>query len=102
MTVTVADVLHYAADRLLAVDRDDAKLNEYKHRFSCCAVENAADELGVESVDILEGLWEMGCPTNSGTAFEPFGYGRALTDDIQGARYLWLKLAALIAEEQGV
>ena len=46
----------------------------------------------------------MGCPVDSMTALERFGYddGWDVNKEAQGVRYMWLKLAALVAEEQGV
>jgi len=102
MTVTIADVLHRAADHWLAVDRDDWYERDNTDEYSCCAVASAAYELGVDADDILDGLMEMGCPTGSHMAFDKFGYQRNVNAEIQGARYGWLKFAALIAEEQGV
>jgi hypothetical protein len=50
-------------------------------------------------VQILAGLKEMGCPTDSCDAFDDsFGFNK----ENQQARYAWLKFAAMMAEEQGV
>jgi hypothetical protein len=45
----------------------------------------------------------MGCDTTSSTLFykyvdNPF----EISEEVQGMRYMWLKWAALMAEEQGV
>ena len=84
-------------------------------RFSCCAVDAAiAHEFGLErwcddvqklSKKVKEGLRKMGCPTGSSTAFSKYGETPYYTEEkheIQGMRYMWLKWAAMMAEEQGV
>jgi hypothetical protein len=108
---TIADVLHYAADHILAATEHEyyaATKQEYraaigKHKYSCCAVTDACIQLKVyHSYDsIIKGLKEMGCPTLSRKAFNDEGYHN-FSEDNQQARYFWLKWAALMAEEQGV
>lgn len=84
-------------------------------RFSCCAVEAAiAWNFGLErwcddteklSKKVKQGLRKMGCPTGSSTAFSKYGetpYYAEEKHEIQGMRYMWLKWAAMMAEEQGV
>jgi hypothetical protein len=106
MKYTIAEILHYAADKCLA-----AKPSEYwsnggdKEKFSCCAMQeavislNSFDELDVVIDRISEGLEAMGCPVDSTDAFDDSGSFNA---ENQQARYAWLKFAAMIAEEQGV
>ena len=48
-------------------------------------------------LDIIEGLEAMGLNNILGDAFQDI-HDRC---ERQGARYMWLKLAALMAEEQG-
>lgn len=97
---TIADVLHLAADKYLA----SRSYAGQKSRFSCTAVEFAADRLGVETTAIFKGLGNMGLDTTSCNAFINMGYedNFAIVFETQAARYTWLKFAALIAEEQGV
>lgn len=84
-------------------------------RFSCCAVEAAiAYNFGLErwcddtkklSKKVKQGLRNMGCPTGSSTAFSKYGdthYAEGEKHQAQGMRYMWLKWAAMMAEEQGV
>ena len=82
-------------------------------RFSCCAVEAAiAHKFGLErwsndaeklSKKVKQGLRNMGCPTGSSTAFSKYGDDwRFDNENVQGMRYMWLKWAALMAQEQGV
>lgn len=82
-------------------------------RFSCCAVDAAiAYAFGLErwcddteklSKKVKQGLRAMGCPTGSSTAFSKYGDDwRFENHKVQGMRYMWLKWAALMAEEQGV
>jgi hypothetical protein len=108
---TIAEILHIAADKHLAV-----KESEYwargggKEKFSCCAVDEAVSRLyGYFDLEIYErediikrihkGLENMGCPTGSTDAFDDETVFNA---ENQQARYAWLKFAAIIAEEQGV
>ena len=111
---TVADVLHYAADKCLAFDK---RYTDYgiKEKFSCCAVNEAIYHMTgpLFSLDskalrrrVLDGLKAMGCATGSITLFEkhgdvPYDY-QVINHKVQGMRYMWLKWAALMAEEQGV
>jgi len=84
-------------------------------RFSCCAVEaSVAWNFGLErwhddteklSKKVKQGLRAMGCPTGSSTAFSKYGDRDFTVEEkhqVQGMRYMWLKFAAMIAEEQGV
>jgi hypothetical protein len=110
---TVADVLHLAADKCLVAH---ALYSEGvgKEKFSCCAIDEAIYKIhgayyGYESSQlrrrVVEGLKNMGCSTGSQTLFRKYGdptdYG-AVNHEVQGMRYMWLKWAALMAEEQGV
>jgi hypothetical protein len=109
---TVADVLHLAADKCLVAH------NRYtegsKEKYSCCAVDHAlyriygnlySCESGALRNRVMEGLKKMGCSTGSMTLFKKYGdptdYG-IINHEVQGMRYMWLKWAALMAEEQGV
>ena len=82
-------------------------------RFSCCAVDAAiAYNFGLErwcddteklSKKVKQGLRNMGCPTGSSTAFSKYGDDWRFDNfNVQGMRYMWLKWAAMMAEEQGV
>jgi hypothetical protein len=45
----------------------------------------------------------MGCDTTSSTLFHKYGDNNfSISEEVQGMRYMWLKWAALMAEEQGV
>lgn len=89
---TIAEVLHYAADNFLA---NSGIPSRGRHYFSCLAVKKAARVLRVPSDPIIIGLRNMGVAPASTLEFYD-------VKDTQGARYMWLKFAALIAEEQGV
>jgi hypothetical protein len=108
---TVADVLHYAADKCLAHDRRYTA-DGIKEKFSCCAVTEAIYQLTYSfNADglydrVFDGLKAMGCDTGSHTLFKKYGdqpheYSN-VDETVQGMRYMWLKWAALMAEEQGV
>lgn len=110
MKYTIAEILHYAADKKLATkEHQQWCYGGNKEKFSCCAMEEAVYELyrGSDLDDEREelihrtfkGLEAMGCPTGSTDAFNDCGSFNAKN---QQARYAWLKFAAIIAEEQGV
>lgn len=124
---TIADVLHLAADKYLA-DTYDATVYTNKEHYSCCAIHNAIHQLAPkEFLDengfqrfytgeadetptgkrVFAGLKAMGLDPGSTRLFKNLekknpGGRRDPTPESQGARYSWLKFAAMIAEEQGV
>jgi hypothetical protein len=110
---TVADVLHLAADKCLVAHVRYSE-GRGKEKFSCCAIDEAIYKIhgayyGYESSQlrrcVREGLKNMGCNTGSSTLFARYGdpqdYDK-INHEVQGMRYMWLKWAALMAEEQGV
>ena len=110
---TIADVLHLAADKCLVAHVRYSEGGN-REKFSCCAIAEAIYQIhgayyGYESSQlrrrVVEGLKNMGCNTGSHTLFRKYGdpadYG-AVNHEVQGMRYMWLKWAALMAEEQGV
>ena len=112
--IKISDVLHLAADKYLAKDRSECFIKALSH-YSCCAIENALYELletGLDMDSLIEaedhyhciskGLENMGLLTWSVRQFEEFEIGKDITPESQGARYAWLKFAAMIAESQGV
>lgn len=98
---TIAEILHYAADVCLwdgitSVHWPDAD------PASCCAIGSACVALIPKFSEeyfyrIDAGLRNMGLNTDD-VNFLTFQRGPKR----QGARYAWLKFAAMIAEEQGV
>jgi hypothetical protein len=111
-TYTIAEILHYAADKKLA-DKESQYWTRggNKEKYSCCAVVAAVIDLhrtfNTDEIDEIDemisriryGLKEMGCPVDSMDAFNDNGEFNAKN---QQARYAWLKFAATMAEEQGV
>lgn len=108
---TIADVLHYAADKCLAYDKRNTS-DGVKEKFSCCAVTEAIYQMiNCPDADglynrVFDGLNAMGCDTGSHYLFIKYGdrlneYSN-VNETVQGMRYMWLKWAALMAEEQGV
>ena len=108
----ISTVLHYAADKCLVAHSRYGESGSEK--FSCIAVSDAVFKLTGEcnkqtselSVRVLKGLDNMGCNTGSMTLFKKYGdkpneYSY-VNSEVQGMRYMWLKWAALMAEEQGV
>lgn len=124
---TIADVLHLAADKYLIADTEDTA-NFDKEHYSCCAIHNAIAELAPKEFfdnqgfrifytgeanetptgkRVFAGLKAMGLDPGSTQLFKKlekktYGGWYNLTPESQGARYSWLKFAAMIAEEQGV
>lgn len=107
MKYTIAEILHYAADKCLAAKKEQYwTFGGNKEKYSCCAVDEAFIRLigyydypSDESDAIRKGLENMGCPISSIDAFDDEGQ---FFEENQQARYAWLKFAAMIAEEQGV
>lgn len=111
--VKISEVLHLAADKYLAEDWEYDRV--LQDEFSCIAIIMAVKEL-VPSRKIADsfynririGLEEMGIDTYRGSQFDEFCTTSTIPDWLninkasQGARYTWLKFAAMIAEEQGV
>ena len=108
-TPTIAEILHYAADKKLA-----SKKSEYwnfysdKEKYSCYAMHEAVidlypnsnwDEHNALITRIDTGLKNMGCPTG---ATDAFGDAQGFNPENQQSRYAWLKFAAKMAEEQNV
>lgn len=104
--VKISEVLHLAADKYLASDYEEY-IDTAKWRFSCCAVGSAIDNL-VHDVtynntlrdNIQSNFESLGLESYTITAFEEFEKG-IVPEESQGARYLWLKFCAMLAEEQG-
>jgi len=114
MKTTIADVLHLAADKyLVSFSRHEGP--HRKEKFSCCAINQAifsingslfSDESQTLRSHIMKGLASMGCDVGSVKLFVKHGDSlhdfNAVNSDVQGMRYMWLKWAALMAEEQGL
>lgn len=114
MKTTIADVLHLAADKYL-VSNSRYESDHPKEKFSCCAIDIAIREItGSYFSDdskrlvkqVIKGLTNMGCTTGSHHLFKKYGdmpdVYENINHDVQGMRYMWLKWAALMAEEQGI
>jgi hypothetical protein len=97
VTATIAEVLHRAADEFLWSGRGRYDFGKTKFRYSCDAAAQACKRFGVSAEVVLDGLREMGVNTDSINEF-----GDKFSSKTQAARFMWLKFAALIAEEQGV
>jgi hypothetical protein len=112
MKVTIADILHHAADKKLAHEWSpqlEWYFDNLGAKYSCTAIAEAIEDLmGWEALyysdisdRISKGLNAMGLNTKTLNAFKQWEKGDE-DYDTQQARYGWLKLAALMAEEQGV
>jgi len=107
--IKISDVLHLAADKYLAYSELEWLYSE-KLRFSCDAIRSAINELDANYDSrnylhevIKSGLFNMGLIVCSCREFAEFTPNfESVTPESQGARYAWLKFAAMIAEEQGV
>lgn len=101
----LSDLLWKAANEHLW-DGKGAPPLSYREAFSCCAVFDAANDAlpdgaaryGDDWWPARDFLADLGCPTASLSAFSDFANG----PERQGARYLWLIFAAMIAEEEGL
>lgn len=99
----MAKVLHLAADEYLATG------DKYSDRsyFSCDAVRSALLDFNMyetkEASDLFKTLTRMGVRTYSCSQFSEFQTeDNYPTEQSQGARYLWLKWAALMLEENAL
>lgn len=110
--VKISKVLHLAADEYLEDGsyKEPAKFS--KRGYSCVAIEVAIMDIydcsrndvedektepGKLWLRIDSGLGELGLKTESTNAYSDF---HGTFEETQGARYLWLKFCALMAEEQ--
>ena len=115
--IKISDVLHLAADYYLCSDNDYKDWVSYQ--YSCTAIKHALHVLlgfktgkqhtylqGIEFryhfLKIEKGLRNLGLEyPREVYAFRELEDGFEPTKASQGARYIWLKFAALMAEEQG-
>ena len=101
----ISKILHLAADEYLWCG---TPLTNCIMRYSCCAIEEAIfgrygmicpSPRGIEIFDnTFDFISSLGLVNSCHQQFGEF------EDDeqCQGARYLWLKFAALVAEEEGL
>lgn len=89
----ISERLHRAADEELSADWD---IGSTKFEFSCDAVAHV--DVWDYDGDCAEFLYDLGVSCMSTSEFDEFPEGR----ERQGARYLWLKFAALVAESEGL
>lgn len=109
--IKISEVLHLAADEYLAQGIDDETWHG-PYQYSCCAIEKALAKILQNPVPatfhrhysiIKQGLRNLGLENLSSVeAFKEFENFYDPTPESQGARYMWLKFCALLAEEQGV
>jgi hypothetical protein len=108
--IKISEVLHLAADEYIAVSIDNEKFNG-PYQYSCTAIRKAlrimVDKTSNADYNfylsrITTGLHRLGFTDFGGIGvFQEFEYFSEPTEASQGARYLWLKFCALMAEEQG-
>jgi hypothetical protein len=94
---TIAEVLHRAADEFLW-DGESQRTWDSDYLYSCDAIFAGLNLPANIRTRIKLGLIEMGLDAEDFYHFDDFRAG----PQRQGARYAWLKFAAMIAEEQGV
>ncbi len=108
--VKISEILHLAADKYLW---EGVGMFGNKRDYSCHAIMAAVvftmrarnwSDLDMPGTPggamwkrIKVGLRKLGLKPDSGSAFSRFAYGK----ERQQARYDWLKLCAMLAEEQG-
>lgn len=91
-----SDVLWIAANEILAKDRKEATASDpIKMEFSCDAVRYATNTFG-DTLAATEFLRELGVDCGCLGEFREFKPGA----EQQGARYLWLMFAYLVAKEE--
>ena len=112
---TISTILHEAADKYLAcstTEREHSMKYSLKNKYSCSAISLAILRTPLEysqrfalQEQINFGLVAMGCSICSTSLFTEHGDPKSVVEvdnDVQGMRYMWLKWAALMAEEQGL
>jgi len=115
--ITIAEILHYAADYCLYDDYYEFLYNWYpngeKQLRSCWAIRTATEHFGVTKLlieRIMIGLRNLGLDPSNPEMFPssvdsvkfPSSNDPVRFHEIQQQRYAWLKFCALLAEEQGV
>jgi hypothetical protein len=98
----LSTLLHKAADQYLAASREEWLFKESKNKFSCCAVIYSLNANDISKYIIaVDFLTSLGVDVQSSHNFNKFGYDTEdFTEELQGVRYLWLKLAAKVAEDE--
>lgn len=97
----ISEILHKAADEFLW---DGVSCDKHLFQYSCDAVGGARIASGLSFFDYQtkDFLHSLGLKPRPGSAFIEFEEDDEATEASQGARYLWLKFAALVAEEEGI
>lgn len=91
-----SQILRETADRYL-LDGTDIGIKFNVLSYSCIALV-AHPEVRVMEHPIFGFLTKLGCNINSCSQFDEFASG----EERQGARFLWLHFAALVAEDMGI
>jgi hypothetical protein len=92
----ISEILRLAANEYLAASRDNYFCTN-KKRFSCDAVEQAVRQAPDVSLFVVyEFLQKLGVGIRSIREFREF---ESVPENAQGARFLWLHFAALVAED---
>lgn len=89
----ISEILRKAADGFLWTGEQ----RDSDNRYSCGAVADVTDQK-VDDSAACNFLMELGVDTWSYHAFDEFPEGEIR----QGARFLWLDFAALVAEDEGL
>lgn len=100
----ISEILHMAADEYLWDGCGPPPSGYAQNKtYSCLAISELLCEKNKGSFfyheePVFDFLKEMGIRTFSSLEFSEFKSAK----EIQGARYLWLKFAALVAEDEGL
>ena len=93
----ISDTLWEAANLYLDHGLVDFQLSGV-NRYSCCAVDMAESKNKVPNTPGCDFLASLGVKQFAGNQFDEFEYG----EERQGARYLWLDFARLVALDEGL
>lgn len=100
----IADILNSVADNHLW-DAVSVYTSD-KCYFSCNAIEfhglDGIDSSGKAFRVIMNLAYELGMPRTNGSQFFELEDSGEPTPEAQGARYMWLKLMALVASDRGL
>jgi hypothetical protein len=94
--VKISTILQKAADEYLMCERNNYW--DWKNPYSCVAVCHAQGKPYSTHNKVVKFMKSLGCDVTGEYAFEEF----ITFEKMQGARYLWLIFASLVAKNEGL